>query len=254
MPDAFGNLTAQEMEWWEGITGGMAGEYITPEEEFAQIRGLMPSYWRQQAPMEDVGRRMRARYALARPYMSAIPTGGDTGLAATEGGFRGPSFIDYMSDPAGAYTATGRAANMTELRARAREAADIAALSSGDFTGEYGPGGTAGSEFPRAAWYRMQLGGQGGRQMQQDIATMLALQRPGPATAPGTYQGAYRGNMASAIRAAMQEIYQGRISGGAQPEDFLDWYLRQTAPATATATQTQTDLELSDLEAGLTGP
>ena len=59
--------------------------------------------------------------------------------------------------------------------------------------------------------------------MQQDVATMLALQRPGEA-----YQGAYRGNMATAIRAAMQEMYQGRISAGEQPEDFLSWYLGAT--------------------------
>ena len=219
MPNEYGNLTAQEMKWWEEITGGMAGEYLTPEEEFGQIRGRMSPYWRKQAPMEDVGQRMRARYTLDRPYMSAITD------PAAAGGFRGPSFIDYMAEPTGVSGSAGwgTSVDMANLRSRAQTAADIAALSSGEFTDQYGPGGTVGTEFPLAAWYRMQFGGQGGRQMQQDVATMLALQRPGEA-----YQGAYRGNMATAIRAAMQEMYQGRISAGEQPEDFLSWYLGAT--------------------------
>lgn len=232
MPDEFGNLTTEEMEWWEGITGGTGQEYLTPTEEFQQFRTGISPYWRQRAPMEDVGQRMRARYALARPYMGQIVSSG------AEGGFRGPSFLDYLADPTGEMGITGRATNIENLRARAQEASNIATLTPAEFTSQYAPGG---GDFNRAAWYRMQFGGEGGRQSMQDVATMLALQRPGPTTYspegavnPRTWQGAYRGRMANAIRSAMQEMYQGRVAGGADPEDFLSWYLGQTKPATTT--------------------
>ena len=215
MPDVYGNLTEKEMDWWETISGGTAQEYLTPQQEFRQFRSQMPVYWQKRVPIQDVGQRLQARYALARPYMDPISSGG----VEYEGGFRGPTFRDYyggMNNPGTYY------ANLAQLRERATEAGKIATMTPEAFTKAYDPGD---EDFGRAAWYRMQFGGEGGRQMQQDVASMLALQRE---TYGGGARGAYRGQMAQAIRAAMQEQYDARFARGKQEEDFLTWYLGES--------------------------
>jgi hypothetical protein len=218
--------TDLENEWWEGVTGGR--EFITPQEEWEQFRTQFAPGWRRQAALEDTQRRLQSRYMLSRPYMDLVKS-------ATAGvPPRDPTFYDYLSDPSGV---SGRVSTLAGLRTRAGIAAKAAGLTQQEFGEQYMPeaGGGTGweTDFNRAAWHRRQLAGGGA---QKNIATMLALQRPDIAdptdtALPSTSGGAYRGNMAAAIRSAMGDVYQARLAKGGMPSDFLSWYLGATKSA-----------------------
>lgn len=206
--------TDLENEWWEGVTGGR--EFITPQEEWQQFRTQFAPGWRRQQALEDTQRRLQSRYMLSRPYMDLV-------ASTTEGAPpRDPTFYDYLSDPSGV---SGRVSTLAGLRGRANIAAKAAGLTPEAFGETYTP---ETEDFNRAAWHRRQLAGQGA---QQNIATMLALQRPDIASTTdglATSGGAYRGNMAAAIRSAMGDVYQARLAKGGMPSDFLSWYLGKT--------------------------
>lgn len=225
-----GAARSAEEEWWEAVTGGR--EFITPQDEWQQFRAMhfAPGWDRNQA-LEGTQQRLQSRYMLARPYMSPIAS------ATSEGVSREPTFYDYLSDPG---AVGGRVSSLAALRKRAGIASTASGLTGAEFLNQYMPeevGLTSGweTDFNRAAWHRKMLEGQGA---QRNIATMLALQRPdipgevvseetGEMTDPRS-GGAYRGNMAAAIRAAMGDVYQARLSTGAMPSDFLSWYLGAT--------------------------
>lgn len=211
--------------------------YRTPQEDWGAFVSGMRPFWSTRAPMADVGRGLQARYLLGAPYMA------QQGVT--------PSFSQFLSDWPGTQTPSGVAGGVTqwappayaayqpgvpeaervaELRRRAQQAATAAITSPGTYLEEV-PMGDLGSderaEWNRRAWLTSQFGsGATAAQANQlAVANLLALQRP--------TGGAYRGQMADAIRNAMARLQQQRVYGGAPKESFLDWYLRRTGtPAT----------------------
>jgi hypothetical protein len=166
---------------------------------------------------------------------------------AEQGGIS-PSFGQFLSDYPGRF-ATGTdqtfagygaaaprypgdvartpAEELAELRARAGEAAQAATTAPAAYMGGVPP---ETAEFRRRAWLSSQFGADAGAQAamenQMRVANLLALQRQGG--------GAYRGQMADAIRGAMANLYQQRLNVGAPRENFLSWYLQRTDPTYAT--------------------
>jgi len=214
---------------------GTLEDYRTPGEDWSRFMSQAQPFWSTRAPMSDIGQRLRARYLLAAPGM------------AEQGGIS-PSFGQFLSDYPGRFatgtdqtfagygaaappTAGGVARNpaqeLAELRLRAGQAAEAATTAPGAYMA-----GTSETidpvEFRRRAWLSQQFGADAGAQAamenQMRVANLLALQRQGG--------GAYRGRMADAIRSAMSNLYQQRQNVGAPRENFLQWYLDQTAPAT----------------------
>ena len=182
--------------------------------------------------MADIGQRLRARYLLAAPRMAeqagVSPSFGQF-LSDYPGRFRDtPTFEAYG---AGAPIATGGAPRtpaeeLAELRLRARQAAEAATTAPGAYMAGAIP---ETEEFRRRAWLSQQFGADAGAQAamenQMRVANLLALQRGGT-------RDPYRGRMADAIRNAMANLYQQRLNVGAPRENFLNWYLQQTDPAT----------------------
>jgi len=210
---------------------GTLEDYRTPGEDWQRFMSQAQPFWSTRAPMADIGQRLRARYLLAAPGMAEQP-----GMS--------PSFGQFLSDypgrfrdtptfeayGAGAPIATGGAPRtpaeeLAELRLRAGQAAEAATTAPGAYMAGVDP---EGADFRRRAWLSQQFGADAGAQEamenQMRVANLLALQRQGG--------GAYRGRMADAIRNAMSNLYQQRLNVGAPRENFLQWYLDQTAPAT----------------------
>ena len=215
---------------------GTLEDYRTPGEDWARFMSQAQPFWSTRAPMADIGQRLRARYLLAAPEM-------------LEGDVT-PSFGQYLSDFPGRYGETpefaayGAAAppisaegvvrgtprtpaeELAELRRRAGEAAEAATTAPGAYMSGAIP---ETEEFRRRAWLSQQFGADAGAQAamenQMRVANLLALQRGGT-------RDPYRGRMADAIRNAMGNLYQQRLNVGAPRENFLNWYLKQTDPAT----------------------
>jgi len=216
---------------------GTLEDYRTPGEDWARFMSQAQPFWSTRAPMADIGQRLRARYLLAAPGME-------------EQGDISPSFGQFLSDYPGRFEATpgfagyGAAAppisaegvvretprtpaeEIAELRRRAGEAAAAATTAPGAYMAGAVP---ESEDFRRRAWLSQQFGADAGAQAamenQMRVANLLALQRGGS-------RDPYRGRMADAIRNAMGNLYQQRLNVGAPRENFLNWYLQQTAPAT----------------------
>ena len=123
------------------------------------------------------------------------------------------SFARYMSDIG---QAPSYGVDYAGLRARAGLAAQAARTpvsSAGAFAND-----------PIMQQYYGTFGGnaEDAYALQEQVATMLAQQRPGG--------GAYRGRMGEAIQRAMVDMSRSRLSSGAPQSDFLSWYLGQTEP------------------------
>ena len=227
MPSGFGTVPDRPAAL------GTLEDYRTPGEDWSRFMSQAQPFWSTRAPMADIGQRLRARYLLAAPGMAeqagVSPSFGQF-LSDYPGRFRDtPTFEAYG---AGAPIATGGAPRtpaeeLAELRLRAGQAAEAATTAPGAYMA-----GTSETidpvEFRRRAWLSQQFGADAGAQAamenQMRVANLLALQRQGG--------GAYRGRMADAIRNAMSNLYQQRLNVGAPRENFLQWYLDQTAPAT----------------------
>lgn len=180
--------------------------WYTPQQEFAQVVGAQTPQFAYQAPYTTRRNELLTRYQLADPWMRK---------AGQE-----PTFADYVGTPGGANWGAGVGAwreggLMGGLTARAMEASRIGALSDPDIAELL----TTSSEEDanRAAWYYGQFGPSNRAQTQLDLASMLAMQRPGG--------GQYGGRMGQAIRDMLARAQAGQTAGGGAPEDFLNWYL-----------------------------
>ena len=194
--------------------------YRTPKEDWARLTSQAQPFWQTRAPLEDLGARLRARYLLGAPEMDVA-------------GYT-PTFSQYLQDYPGSYTGSTPAymtratdTPLAELQNRARAAARASVTAPGVYLAEAPPGepgSAAQQEFNRRAWLSAQFSGSGGEQAQNRmrVANLLALQRSGG--------GAYTGQMADAIRNAMNNMYQQRLNEGAPRESFLDWYVSRVAP------------------------
>lgn len=204
-------------------------EYRTPAEDWAAFTSGMQPFWSTRAPLADVGRNLQARYLLGAPqmaesgatptfaqYLSDYPTAVRSGPVITSP--MGKTF-STTPDSMPSYMAFR---NPNELRQRAREAAAAATTATGPYLAELDPG-TA--EWNRRAWLSGQFGANAANAAanQRAVASLLALQRPS-----GVGGGVYRGQMATAIRNAIDNLYQQRLAQGAPKETFLDWYIRKT--------------------------
>ena len=200
--------------------------YRTPDEDWRMLTSQAQPFWQTRAPLEDLGERLRARYLLSAPEMATLQN-------------VSPTFSQYLQDYPGSYTgatpaymtrATTANTPLAELQNRARAAARASVTAPGVYLAETppgAPGSAAQQEFNRRAWLSAQFAGTGSEQAQNRmrVANLLALQR-----SPEAGGGAYTGQMASAIRNAMQNLYQQRLNAGAPRESFLDWYVSRVAP------------------------
>jgi hypothetical protein len=195
--------------------------YRTPYDDWQRLTSQAQPFWSTRAPLEDIGRRLQARYLLAAPRMAER-----AGVTPSFGQFLSDYPSRFGTDPT--FTAYGAAYDrstseeLAELRRRAGEAAQAAATAPAAYMGGVAP---ETEEFRRRAWLGQQFGPDAERaaENQMRVANLLALQR-------GTGGGAYQGQMATAIRNAMENLYQQRLNVGAPRENFLNWYLSQTDP------------------------
>ena len=216
----FGNVPARP----EAL--GTLEDYRTPGEDLARFMSQAQPFWTTRAPMADIGQRLRARYLLAAPGMAE-----QGGISPSFGQFLSDYPSRFGADPTfaayGAGTGGTAGQEIAELRRRAGEAARAATTAPAAYMGGADP---ETAEFRRRAWLASQFGADAGAQTamenQMRVANLLALQRQGG--------GAYRGQMADAIRGAMGNLYQQRLNVGAPRENFLSWYLQRTDPTYAT--------------------
>ena len=229
--------------------------YRTPEEDWERLTSQAQPFWSTRAPLEDIGRRLQARYLLAAPRMAEQP-----GVT--------PSFGQFLQDypggaqygaaktglwryPTDAHAAFYGPSELAELRFRAGEAAQAAAMAPAAYMGGATP---ETEEFRRRAWLSQQFGPDAERaaENQMRVANLLALQRGGITTEGGVPQagGQHQGQMATAIRNAMANLYQQRLNLGAPRENFLNWYLSQTDPVRKAA---GTEAQLDQAEQALRG-
>ncbi len=198
-----------------------AAEYRTPDEDWARLTSQVQPFWQRRAPMADLGERLRGRYLLAAPYMSA-----QQGVS--------PTFAQYLQDyptagfnigaaapytTRGSYQAEGQPTELNELRRRAQQAATASITAPGVYLAQATPGT---EEFNRRAWLSQQFSGSGSEaaRNRMAVANLLAVQRPGG--------GRYTGRLAGAIRNAMDALAQQRVNVGDPRESFLNWYVNQT--------------------------
>ena len=202
--------------------------YRTPYDDWQRLTSQAQPFWSTRAPLEDIGRRLQARYLLAGSRMAeqpgVTPSFGQF-LSDYPGRFRdAPTFEAYSAaaprDPGD--VARTPAEELAELRLRAGQAAQAAATAPAAYMGGVAP---ETEEFRRRAWLGQQFGPDAERaaENQMRVANLLALQR-------GTGGKQYQGQMATAIRNAMGNLYQQRLNLGAPRENFLNWYLSQTDP------------------------
>ena len=198
-------------------------EYRTPQEHWASyISGQQP-FWSTRAPMADVGSNLMARYTLGAPYMAqaGVPTSFGRFIQDYPGSVRGQAGAapDYS-----AFAPRAGGTGFEELRNRAMQAARAATQPTGQYLDPERAGldlrtpeGLA--EWNKRAWYVSQFGpeAEGATANQRAVANLFALQRPGG--------GMYRGQMANAIRNAMERLQQQRIDIGDPRETFLSWFL-----------------------------
>ena len=227
VPDWGGAGTAR------GVTSNLTGSDIyarelaaarTPQQDWANLMINLQPQWRQRVPMAGIGERLRSRYMLAEPFMEDASFSrylGDYGqnqaareaalLAATEG------VTPSWTDPGAGYRMSYQ-----DMLARARLAADVGGTRVADMAqwADYAPALAMRGMFGPQA--------QDQYQNQQDIVNLLAVQR-------GAGRNPYAGRMADSIRRAMGEVRAARVGAGMAPEQFLDWYLTQTAPTTTSA-------------------
>jgi hypothetical protein len=204
--------------------------YRTPREDWERLTSQAQPFWSTRAPLEDIGRRLQARYLLAAPRMAER-----AGVTPSFGQFLGDYPARFGADPTfaayGAGTDRNVGAELAELRRRAGEAAQAGTMAPAAYMGGAIP---ETAEFRRRAWLGQQFGPDAERaaENQMRVANLLALQR-------GTGGGAYQGQMATAIRNAMGNLYQQRLNVGAPRENFLNWYLSQTDPLRKTTDELQ---------------
>ena len=208
---------------------GTLDPYRTPQEDWDRFLSQAQPFWTTRTPMSDIGQRLRARYVLAAPEMvtqNVTPTFGQY-LSDYPSRFGvDPTFASYGA-AAPMYpgeVARTPAEELEELRSRAREAARAATTAPGAYMAGVVP---ETEDFRRRAWLASQFGADAdsatAQANQMRVANLLALQRPGR-------RDPYRGQMASAIRNAMANLYQQSLNVGAPRENFLNWYLQQTDP------------------------
>ena len=190
-------------------------EYRTPQEHWESFAAAQQPFWSTRAPLTDVAKNLQARYALSTPYRAQEGTPTDFGrfLQDYTGGWGGAQGVNITQRP-----------GIDELRERATEAAMAATQPSGQYLDPSRSGlnlntpeGLA--EWNKRAWYVSQFGpgATGASANQRAVANLFALQRPGG--------GVYRGQMADAIRNAMERLQQHRINIGAPRETFLSYIL-----------------------------
>ena len=204
-------------------------QYRTPEEEWGMLTAGQPAFWERRAPIQDMGKNLRASYLLAAPHMLAqdvyptfrdyatqmMPTYGSPS-AWLQGGL--PSWSAAGADPG-----MGWEQGQRVLRARAQEAARAAELDAVQYLGkvedEYGFNSP---EFKRAFMYQQQFSGQvndptQALKNQLAVAQMLATQRKGG--------GVWGGNVGRAMRGALERVMRHRQNVGDEKASFLSYYL-----------------------------
>ena len=191
-------------------------EWYTPQQEFAQVVGAQTPQFAYQAPYTTRQNELLTRYRLADPYM----WGPSTGAAST------PTFRDYIgggASPSGA-PMWGQGVGIDELTRRAKAASDIGALSAPDLATRWREAELEDDPVAarnRLAWYYSEFGPENRAQSQLNLASMLAMQRPGG--------GQYGGRLGQAIQNLLSRVQLGRETVGGAPEQFLDWYLGSPA-------------------------
>ena len=181
----------------------------TPEQQFRQYAMLQFTPGEARRALYSQHRPLLQRYLLRTPLES-----GAGGFGAPGGGFR------QYAQTLGAQGAGPTPLSLAELRARAREAADIGQLTGQQFA-ESDP--SLAGQF-----YRSQYGtGRDAMPNQLALAQTLALARPD--TQAGGYGGMYGGVLGRAITGALEEMYENYVAQ-TPTGNFLDWYLQRTAP------------------------
>jgi hypothetical protein len=194
---------------------------VTPRDEWGRITGRQQPFWETRAPMQELGRRMQARYMLGAPSMLEA-TGWEEDYT--------PGLEDYAAPwmsgvGPGGVTPSWRAPTYQDLLARAQAAAQATESDLATYTGglEAPDAGTA--EWRRRAWLGGHFNPQGAgsdaeaAQNQLAVATMLAQQRQGG--------GVYGGTMGRHIATALARQAQQQVDLGRPRASFLGWYLDQ---------------------------
>lgn len=202
---------------------GSLDPYQTPGDDWQQFISQAPPFWSTRAPMEDIGGRARARHLLAAPGMLEQNVTPSLGQFLEDFPTRfgeDPSFPGYSAAAPAIPGGPPRtpAEEIAELRARAWEAARAATTPYGEYMAGAVP---ETADWRRRAWLQRHFTGEGSAANQRSVANLLSLQRAGT-------RNPYAGNMATAIRSAMANLYQQRLNVGAPRENFLKWYLSQT--------------------------
>jgi len=199
-------------------------EERTPEEDWTRMMVDLPADRRYRRGFESMRGRLGGRYLLAQPYIGMGRPGvgavGDPGYIAPVAAEYDPdtSFARFLQNIGG--QPGYRAADIAALRARARQAADLAMKpigAAGEWTGDpvrEAYWGTFGPESPESF------------QNQVAVAQMLGRQRAGG--------GQFRGRLGSAIDRSIRAAALARQARGAPETSFLNWYLGQTAPPETT--------------------
>ena len=193
---------------------------LTPEALWQRHQATQAPYWQTRVPMGQLGQRLRARYSLGAPQFYQKTTAAD------------PTFMDYSPS----YMRGGRedweADTYQILLERAKRAAEATRTPTGEYLDPFTVGTKA---WEQAAWYAGQFGpgetGQIGADQQARqlaVATLLARQRRGVGQ-----EGAYGGQMGTAIQNALARQQQYRENIGQPAGTFLDWYVSQLNGAAA---------------------
>ena len=183
-------------------------DFYSPGEDWGRFTAGMDPFWARRAPLDRAGENLRARYLMAAPYMGeAAPV--EPTFARFLGGYQGAM---GGVNPGQAY-----AVQAAELRNRAQEAAEAAAMNT-DF---YLAQAANDADLRRRTWLASQFGENAPNRIanQLSVANLMAQQRPGGTT--------YSGQTAGAIQSAVQRMYQKRLNRGGSKGGFLDWFLRK---------------------------
>ena len=183
-------------------------DFYSPGEDWARFTAGMDPFWERRAPLDRTAENLRARYLMSAPYMGeAAPV--EPTFARFLGGYQGAM---GGVNPGQAY-----ATQPGELRNRAQEAAEAAAMN----TNLYMAQAANDADLRRRAWLSSQFGQESPNRVgnQLAVANLLAQQRPG-----GT---SYSGRTAGAIQSTVQRMYQKRLNRGGSKGGFLDWFLQK---------------------------
>lgn len=192
--------------------------FQTPRDVFSQFLTYLPPNLR--SSLWD-----RADPYSALWQLGGVPVRGEDALGVSP---YAEDFMQYLLNVPTGYAPgapqgfDGYTAGMTrdEMVRRATQARDIATMGGPDFKAFY-EGAPDEARLIAAQRARRFYGtGDEAAENQLNLATALALARPGG--------GMYAGPTGQAIRSALNEIYTTRRREGATPGTFLDWYLRNT--------------------------